>query len=112
MNPYFLLLPVAIMCVVGSWSTYTKWAKDAPWYTPVLVLLSAMCGLCFALAAKQFQDDKARLYVFSLSYDSVMMAAYYLLPLVAFSTRVTPGVMCGAALVAIGLIMVHTFAAD
>jgi hypothetical protein len=112
MNPYWLLVPVSAMCVFGAWATYTKWAKDSYWYTPSMIALSALCGLCFAVAVKRFGDAAAKVYVFSLSYDTVMMVAYYLLPLVAFGTRVTAGVMLGAAMVAAGLLIVHASAAD
>jgi hypothetical protein len=109
-NIYWLLAPVAAMCVFGSWATYTKSAKDALWYTPTLVVLSALCGLCFALAAKKSGDNKPALYVFSLSYDTVMMAAYYLLPVALFGARGTTGVYVGAAMVAAGLLLVHASA--
>ncbi len=110
MNPYWLILPVSLMCLFGSWASYTKWVKDAAWYTPTIVVLSALCGLCFALAAKKFHDDKAGLYVFSLSYDTVMMFAYYLVPVALLGARGTTGVYVGAALVAGGLFLVHASA--
>lgn len=110
MHPYWLLAPVGIMCCVGAWATYTPWAKNANWYTPTMAGLAALCGLCFALAAKRCGADTGKVYVFSLTYDALMMVCYYLLPLVAFGTRVNAGVLAGAALVAIGLFVVHTAA--
>ena len=113
MNPtYWLLAPVSVMCVFGAWSSYTKWAKDAAWYTPTMTVLAALCGLCFALAAKRFGDNKPGLYVFSLSYDTVMMAAYYLLPVALLGARGTVGVYTGAILVAAGLFLVHASSAE
>lgn len=107
MHPYWLLAPVGLMCGFGAWATYTPWAKESTWYTPAIAVLSALCGLCFALAAKRLGADAGKVYVFSLSYDALMMAAYYLLPIVAFGTRAPAGVYVGAAMVATGLLLVH-----
>jgi uncharacterized membrane protein (DUF485 family) len=73
-----------------------------------MAILAAGCGLFFGYAAKLL-DTKAGVYLFSLYYDSIMMVAYYVLPLLVFSTKVTPGVMVGAALVAAGLIVAKIF---
>lgn len=106
MSAYWLLVPVFLMCVAGSWLSYSDAARRSPGYVWWMVLLGGACAGLFGWAARAL-DDKAKLYAFSLFYDSLMMAAYYLLPLALFGARVSPGVLCGAALVAVGLLVVR-----
>ena len=98
---------IFLMCCVGSWASYTDFKKTAA-YLPLIMLMGCGCSLLFGYAARRL-DDNAKLYVFSLGYDSGMMFAYYVLPIALFSTRLTPAVVVGAVLVIAGLLVVHIY---
>lgn len=105
MNPYWLLVPVFVLCCVGSGLTYTDSARKAWWFVYAVVPLWTACGVLFCWAAKTL-EDKQSVYVFGLAYDVLMVLAYYILPLVVFGTKVSPGVMVGAGLIVLGLLVV------
>jgi hypothetical protein len=110
MNPHLLLIPVFVICVIGSMLSYTDAFRRAWWYSPLFVTLGAATTYLFAWGAKLL-DNKEKVYIFSLYYDSAMMVAYYLLPLLIFSTRPTTGVLVGTSLVVIviGLFIVKVY---
>jgi ABC-type multidrug transport system permease subunit len=108
MSPWLALAPVFALCVIGSALCYTDTLRRSAWYIPAMAFLGAACAMLFAWATKTL-DTKERAYVFSLWYDTLMMLAYYLLPLVIFGAKVSPGVMAGAAFVAFGLLIVKVY---
>lgn len=108
MNPYLLLVPVFVLCVAGSGLSYTDATRRSPSYVWWMAFLGAACAALFAWAARML-DDNPRVYKFSLFYDSLMAFCYYLLPLVVFGTKVSPGVLAGAGLVAAGLLVVKVY---
>lgn len=105
MSPYWLLLPVFLLCCAGSYLSYTDAARRGPHYVWQMALLGAGCAALFAVAARAL-DDKPRVYVFSLAYDFLMAVAYYLLPLAVFGVRLSPGVVAGVALAALGFALI------
>jgi multidrug transporter EmrE-like cation transporter len=107
-NPYLLLVPVFLLCVAGSGLSYTDGLRRSPWYTWWMILLGGACAGMFAWAAKML-DSGPGVYRYSLFYDAVVMSCYYLLPLLAFGTRVSPGVLLGAAVVVAGLVIVKVY---
>ena len=108
MTAWHLLFPVFLLCCAGSWLTYSDSRRQASWYPWVMVLLGAGCAYLFSLGA-QWLDDKVRVYVFSLVYDCLMVAAYYVLPLVVLGVKVSPGVAVGAGLVVAGLVVIKAW---
>ena len=105
MNPYMLLIPVFVLCVAGSGLSYTDDLRRSPWYTFWMVVLGGACAGLFAWGAKLL-DDRERLYVFSLWYDSTLYFCYYGLPILLFATRPSPGVLLGTVIVLAGLVVV------
>jgi len=108
MDPYLLLIPVFIIYVIGSALSYIDALRRAWWYAPLFAILGVVTTYLFAWAAKLL-DNKEKIYVFSLCYDTAMMIAYYLLPLLIFSTRPSTGVVIGTSLVVIGLFVVKVY---
>jgi multidrug transporter EmrE-like cation transporter len=104
-NPYLLLVPVFLLCVAGSGLSYTDALRRSPWYTWWMVALGAACAGLFAWGAKLL-DETPKVWVYSLWYDSLVLAGYYLIPLLVFGTKVSPGVLAGSALVLAGLVVV------
>ena len=85
--------------------SYTDSFRRTWWYMPLFTVLGCIVTCLFAWGVKLL-DNKEKVYTFSLYYDTVVMAAYYLLPLLIFSTRPSPGTICGAILVVVGLFVV------
>lgn len=108
MTAWHLLVPVFLLCCVGSWLTYSPERRQTAWYPWVMVLLGALCSWLFATGAKWLNDSQ-RVYVFSLAWDLLMVAAYYVLPLVVLGVKVSPGVAAGAALVVAGLVVIKAW---
>ena len=105
MNPYFLLVPVFLFCLMGAGLSYSDDARRHWSYTPWMIVLGAVCAGLFAWGA-QLLDNKGKVFVFSIWYDSLVLACYYILPILIFGTRVSWGVMLGAAFVVAGLVIV------
>lgn len=96
------LIPVFVVCAVGSWVTYCRREEDwAPW---LMAGLAATCGAMWVMAVRRLGQEQV--FAFGLAYDAVVMAAYYLLPLAMFGTKPTTGLLVGAGLVVTGLVVV------
>lgn len=104
---YLLLVPVFVLCLAGSGLSYSDSLRRGPYYVPAMVLLGAACACLFAWGA-WLLDDAGKVFVYSLAYDVVVLACYYLFPLLVMGVRVPPGVLVGAALVVAGLVVVKT----
>lgn len=107
MSPYYLLTVVFALCVIGAWMSYTEF-KHTNWYLPLIALLGAVCAVIFGWAARVLNNN-SKLYVFSLTYDSVMLIAYYLLPLLVFKTKLSTPTMIGAVLILVGFVTIKIF---
>lgn len=105
MNPWLVLIPVVFMFLVGSVFSYRPGLRASPWFGPVYMVVSVGCALCWVWACRQF-DDQRRIYFLSLVWDSLMVACYYLLPLLAFEMRFNRWVWFGVVLMVAGLVVV------
>ncbi len=103
---YLLLTLVFLLCVLGSWASFTDRVRNGGSYLPLMLAVSVGTGFLFACGCRLL-DSKERIFVFSLGYDVVMATAYYLLPVLAFGCKPGPGVGWGALLIVLGLLLVH-----
>lgn len=108
MTAWHLLVPFFALCCVCSAMSYSKLARDWPGYTWAMCGAGAVCAWMFALAAR-WLDDKEAIYVYSLWWDSLMLAAYYLLPLLASGVRPAAGACAGVVLVVLGMALVKLY---
>ncbi|HYE59184.1 MAG TPA: hypothetical protein VD948_11790 [Rhodothermales bacterium] len=106
MNPHLTLLPVALLCLAGARLSYGP-GRDSRWYVPAMALLGACCAALFAWGCRKLGSAE-RVYGYSLAYDAVVWASYYLFPLLT-GARPKPMVLMGAALVVVGLICVKVW---
>ncbi len=106
MNPYLLLVPVFVMCLAGSAWTYSD--ERGRGFVVGMAALGAMCAACFAVGVAML-DVKPKVYVFSLTYDVLMLLAYYAVPLLVLGVRVSPGVVVGMLFVVAGLVIVKVY---
>ncbi len=103
MNPYLLLVPVLVLCLAGSAWTYSDDRGKS--FVIGMAVLGAMCAALFAVGVREL-DSKARVWVFSLCWDVVMLFSYYAVPILVLGVRVSPGVLAGMLLVVAGLVLV------
>lgn len=94
-----------LLLLIGSWATYTDWARRSWWYVSLMVLLSAGNAIVFGLAARAL-DNKERVFVLSLVLDALMVFAYYVLPVCIMGVRPSTGVVAGTLLVIVGFIVI------
>ena len=109
MGPYYTLIPCFVFFCIGSYMAYTPAVRNGQAYVWTMGMLGCITGFLFAYASKLLNDN-SKIYVYSLVYDSMMVAAYYLLPILAFGTKINTGVMVGAAMIVVGFSVVKVYA--
>lgn len=94
----------AVIYVISCWLTYSDY-KNEWWYIPIGVFLGVITGIVWYTAVKVF-DDKQRMYVFNLLWDAMMMAIYYIMPLLLFDVKLTKWMVAGMTLIVAGAIVI------
>lgn len=102
---WIILLPVCLLFVVGSVFSYRADLRASGWFLPVYLAVSVGCALCWVVAARSLNDGRSILF-FSLVWDVLMVACYYLLPLALFDFRFNRWAWAGFALMLAGLVLV------
>jgi hypothetical protein len=97
-----VLLMVFLACALGARLSYGE-ARKAAYYPAAMCALGALCAGLFALGARRLGGREV--YSFSLAFDCVVAAAYYLLPAL-WGVRVGWGAAAGVVLVLAGLAVV------
>lgn len=103
---YGFLSAVFVLCVLGSWASFTDRVRQGNYYVGLMAWVSVSTGLLFAWGC-QWLNHKGRIFVFSLQYDIAMIVAYYALPLALGWCRVPLGTLFGALLILSGLLLIH-----
>lgn len=101
-----LLTVVLVLCLIGSWASFNDGFRQSPNFIPLMVTISAVSGAVFAFGC-QYLDSKARIFLFSLGCDVIMVFAYYVIPVVFFGVTLKPSVMMGSLLVLAGLLVIQ-----
>ena len=103
LTPYLFLLPVALLAIAGAHLSFNEPSSTRTlWIMPAL---SASLGLLWAFAIR-YTQSKEDTYVLSLWWDVIVVAAYTVLPVVAFGVELNRWQAVGVALVVVGLIVV------
>jgi multidrug transporter EmrE-like cation transporter len=108
MNPWLSLLPATLIFIIGSLFSFSDTLRNSKWYTPVFVILGIAMTFLWIWATKVF-DDKNKIYVFSLVWDFLMMAAYYLLPFCLYKFKFSWPMIIGALLMVAGVVVVKIY---
>jgi uncharacterized membrane protein len=106
---WWLLIPAFIAFIIGAYFSYNDEQRRSPWFYPVYLSVSVACSLIWIVSAKCL-DNKRHILVYSVFWDSLLMVAYYLLPLLFFGVKVNTGMLVGIALVLIGIMLVKAYA--
>lgn len=105
MNPWVALIPLAVVMCAGSWISYDRTFKSSVWFPWCMAGLCVVNGLLWAWVVRQTVDGR-QVYSLSVAFDVITIAAYSVLPLVAFGVRLSPVAWAGLAMVVIGAYMV------
>ncbi len=105
MLAWLLLIPALLTFAVGAWLSYDDECRNSKYYPWLFTFLGVTCSTLWIIATRAL-GDKDKIFVYSLFWDSLMMACYYLLPLVAMGVRVNTGILVGTGLVVAGLVVV------
>lgn len=103
--PWLILAGVLALCCVGSAFSYIDRLRQWSGYVTLMVFVSLGTGYLFARGCKVL-DDKGKIFVFGLGYDTAMVTAYYLLPLAVLGLRLNAATLGGAALVLLGFVFI------
>ncbi len=103
----YLLLASGALCLCGAYLSYAE-ASKAAWFPLAMGCLGLACSLVWAWAVR-LEQDKAKLYAFSIWWDVMTFSIYYGLPLMLAGVRPNAGVVVGACVVAVGLVVVKIY---
>ena len=99
--PYVVGLLLYFASVVVS---YSNGLKQTQWYFPLGMLLAIIVNFLWLYIAKN-SPDKDVLYVRALIWDSMIVGAYVLVPLLFYNVRPTGYTLAGCTFIVIGLIL-------
>lgn len=101
------LLLAFLICSFGAYISYSP-MKAEPYARWLMMCLGGLIGWLWIVAIRKMDSERA--YVFSLYWDSVVMTAYYLMPILLLGVRPNAGVLVGSAVVMAGLVIVKIYA--
>lgn len=108
MSAWYLLLPAFLVFLVGSAMSFSDTFRRSTWFIPGFTTANLAIGFLWIWAARLL-DDKAKIYVFSLYWDSLMVLCYYILPLLAMGIKLNSQTVFGIVLTVIGLIVIKAY---
>lgn len=101
---WIIITVTAVLYAMGCWLTYADGARNYWWYVPLGVLIGAVVNLFWFLAVK-WLDDKQRIFVFNLIWDSVLLLIYYILPLILFGVSIDKKMVLAMTLIISGMVV-------
>jgi FtsH-binding integral membrane protein len=85
---WFLLFPVLLTFIVGSFCTYHKPIRDNSAYPWIYVIVSALAAWIWCVSVRKL-DDPSKILLYSMVWDLLMVAAFYAGPLIAQGNRLS-----------------------
>lgn len=82
--------------------SYSQKAKLASWYFPLGMAFSTICSFLWLYVAKN-SLTKEDIYLNGIYWDSMIVACYVLIPVIAFKVRMAPLNVLGVFLVIAGI---------
>lgn len=105
MSAWWALLPAGLTFAAGAWLSYAPRPVKEAWYYPwALAFLGGAAGWVWAWATRR--TEGAETYRLSAAWDTLMVLAYYALPL-ALTVRADWRVFAGAALAVAGCLLMR-----
>lgn len=102
------LIGILTLSAAGVWMTYDGAMRSSRFFLPAAAALGAAASLLWFVSIRGM--SRQNVYAYSLAWDAVVLATYYLLPLVAFQVRLSLAGAVGLALVVVGCVLVKVSA--
>lgn len=99
---YIALVLIGIMCGLSAWITYKESNRNSSWFIPTLIGIDIVSNLVWA-GMTRYLDDKQKIYVFSLFWDTVMVLVWYFIPIMFFGVKIDRWILLGVLLMILGL---------
>jgi multidrug transporter EmrE-like cation transporter len=107
MTPWFCLAIAGGVYVLTILASYSGDFKKSPWYLPVCMLLGSTTSLLWFVAVRCFQN-RDMLYIYSLAWDAMIKATFWLIPVLFLGVRLSGQAIIGVVLMIGGIIMLQT----
>ena len=104
---WLILAVIACMYCVSAYLSYSEGCRRAPWYWPVSILVGLVISATWYAMVK-YLDDKQRIYVYSMCWDTTMCCAFYITPLVFFGVKLDRWSVVGLAFMLTGLAIIKS----
>lgn len=99
----WILFYIFLMFVVSAVFTYTKSLKDS-WMFLVMMIVTSLMGSYMWVIASRRLNTISELVWFSLVWDLLMVAAYYIIPLLFFDHKMTWQSWAAIGLIVTGIV--------
>lgn len=98
------LFLATILFLLGCYLSYLSEYRQTTWFVWVGVFLGILTNFLWFYTIKCI-DDKQKIYIFSLTWDAIMVFIYYGLPLIIFGVKLDKYSLLGLILLVTGIIV-------
>lgn len=101
---WLLLVVVAVFSVAAAYLSYLESCRDCWWYVPAGVSLAVPVSIIWYSSARLLGNANS-VYFYSMCWDAVAVAAFYLIPLLCFGVRLNWQGLAGVVCMLVGLLL-------
>ena len=105
MNPWLLLIPAFLLFCAGSWVSYSDKLRNSYWFLPIYLSTAVLCSFIWVYSAR-ILPNKEKIYLYSISWDLLMITAYYLLPVIILSFEFKLWTWVGLGFILFGIFLI------
>lgn len=102
---WFTLLLVGVVYTISTYLTYSEDIRQKWYFIPLAVLLGSLTSVLWFCTVR-YINDKDRIYVYSLFWDFVMIAIFYLYPVLFLGVKLDKWSLLGLFLVLVGIVII------
>ena len=102
---WLLLMIVSIIYLCESYLSYSDAWRRSYCYLPISIGLGLFSCIIWFVTVK-YLDDRQRIYIFSLFWDSAMCFAFYLVPIICYNVKLDCWSLFGLFLMVAGLTII------
>ena len=100
------LLLVAILLIISCVLGYSDAFRGSQFYYPICFTIGTVLNAVWYWVVQYIGSDKHRLYVYSVIWDAVIVAVFYLIPLFFCDVHLSKWGILGLALIIGGLALI------
>lgn len=105
MVEWAILFLVGLIYLGSACFSYSESCRQSPWYWPISVFLGLLVS-CIWYGMVRYLDDKQRIFVFNMCWDTMMCMAFYVTPIVFFGVKLDRWSAFGLFLMVFGLFII------